>query len=82
MPHTPPLCIVGLGLMGGSLALALKQAGWPAPITGVSRNPDTLRAAAEFLRRRVRVVSSALAISVSCSSGTLMPPPSTRGRRH
>jgi prephenate dehydrogenase len=39
------LCIVGLGLMGGSLALALKAAGWPDRITGVSRSADTLAAA-------------------------------------
>lgn len=31
--------------MGGSLALALKAAGWAGEITGVSRNPDTLAAA-------------------------------------
>jgi prephenate dehydrogenase len=31
--------------MGGSLALALKAAGWQQPITGVSRNADTLATA-------------------------------------
>jgi prephenate dehydrogenase len=47
MPRTSAVCIVGLGLMGGSLALALKRAGWRAPITGVSRNPGTLNTAIE-----------------------------------
>lgn len=45
MPDASSVCIVGLGLMGGSLALALKRAGWGAPITGVSRSPATLKAA-------------------------------------
>jgi prephenate dehydrogenase len=40
------VCIVGLGLMGGSLALALKAAAWCTSITGVSRRPETLAAAA------------------------------------
>ena len=38
--------IVGLGLMGGSLALALKRAAWCTSITGISRRPETLAAAA------------------------------------
>ncbi|OQA46774.1 MAG: prephenate dehydrogenase [Chloroflexi bacterium ADurb.Bin325] len=42
---TPDVCIVGLGLMGGSLALALKEAGWRGRVTAVSRNPRTLAAA-------------------------------------
>jgi prephenate dehydrogenase len=46
MPDKPSICIVGLGLMGGSLALALQRAGWPREIIGVSRSPDT-RAAAQ-----------------------------------
>lgn len=45
MKDHPRLCIIGLGLMGGSLALALKAAGWAAPITGVSRNAETLATA-------------------------------------
>lgn len=42
MTDTSPVCIVGLGLMGGSLAMALKRAGWPAPITAVSRQYGTV----------------------------------------
>lgn len=46
MPET--ITIIGLGLMGGSLALALREAEGPwqqARIIGVSRNPATLDAA-------------------------------------
>src|SRR5436190_1689467 len=36
------ICIVGLGLMGASLAIALRQAVW---ITGIDIDPDTCLAA-------------------------------------
>ncbi len=36
------VCIVGLGLMGGSLALGAARAGWASTIVGVSRSPQTL----------------------------------------
>jgi prephenate dehydrogenase len=40
------VCIVGLGLMGGSLALALREASEaPARIVAVARNPKVLQAA-------------------------------------
>jgi prephenate dehydrogenase len=39
------VCIVGLGLMGGSLALAWRDARAPWRITGVDRDPSTLAAA-------------------------------------
>ncbi len=45
MPSDFDICIIGLGLMGGSLALALREAGWRGRITAVSRNPATLAAA-------------------------------------
>lgn len=41
-----PVAILGLGLIGGSLALALKQAGWSGPIIGWDR-PEVLRRARE-----------------------------------
>lgn len=44
-PHLPPVLIVGLGLIGGSAALALRAAG--AKVRGVSRNPQTVAAALE-----------------------------------
>ena len=37
--------IIGLGLMGGSLALALRRSGWASRITAVTRQPGTLAAA-------------------------------------
>jgi prephenate dehydrogenase len=37
------LCIVGLGLMGGSFALALRASGYPGRLIGVSRSAETLR---------------------------------------
>ncbi|MCS6773777.1 MAG: prephenate dehydrogenase [Thermoflexales bacterium] len=39
------LCIVGLGLMGGSLALALRARGYTGTILGVSRSAETLHQA-------------------------------------
>lgn len=48
MTSQATVCIVGLGLMGGSLALALRAAEekfGPLRINGVSRNPATLDAA-------------------------------------
>lgn len=39
------LCLIGTGLIGGSLALALKRAGACAHVAGVDDNKDTLRAA-------------------------------------
>ena len=44
--RTATVCIVGLGLMGGSLALALREArGASQRILGVARRPDVLDAA-------------------------------------
>jgi prephenate dehydrogenase len=42
------LCIVGVGLIGGSLALALRQAGYVNEIVGTSRNQAHLRRAVEL----------------------------------
>lgn len=39
------VAIVGLGLMGGSLALALRAAGQRGPIIGIARRPENVRAA-------------------------------------
>ncbi len=39
------VCIVGLGLMGGSLARAWQATGAPWRVTGVDRSPETLAAA-------------------------------------
>jgi len=44
MKNQPRVCIVGLGLIGGSLALSLRRSGAVSHLTGVSR-PETLAAA-------------------------------------
>lgn len=40
--YCPRLCIIGTGLIGGSLALALKQAGRVGEVVGCSRHEETL----------------------------------------
>jgi prephenate dehydrogenase len=67
------LCIIGLGLMGGSLALALKSAGWPEPITGVSRSADTLAAARGM--GAIDAGTSDLAEGVSGASAVVLATP-------
>lgn len=42
------LCVIGTGLIGGSLALALKEAGACERITGCGRNEDNLKRAVEL----------------------------------
>jgi prephenate dehydrogenase len=44
----PRLCIIGVGLIGGSLARGLKQAGAVGEVTGVGRRESTLRRALEL----------------------------------
>lgn len=46
--YCPRLCIVGSGLIGGSLALALKKAGRVGEIVGAGRNDATLNRAQEL----------------------------------
>jgi prephenate dehydrogenase len=41
------LSIIGVGLIGGSLALALKEAGYCKRIVGIGRNSERLKAAAQ-----------------------------------
>jgi len=42
------IAIIGLGLIGGSLALAIKQAGFKGEVTGIGRREDTLIRAKEI----------------------------------
>lgn len=42
------LCIIGVGLIGGSLALALKKASFCQSVVGVGRNIDNLKKAIEL----------------------------------
>jgi prephenate dehydrogenase len=44
----PRICIIGTGLIGGSLALALKQANYCAEIIGAGRTEATLKKAVEL----------------------------------
>jgi len=41
----PRLCVIGVGLIGGSLARALREAGAVGEVVGAGRNEDNLRAA-------------------------------------
>jgi prephenate dehydrogenase len=45
LERSSTICIVGLGLMGGSLALALRASQLPVNLVGVARNPATIAAA-------------------------------------
>ncbi|HRE54731.1 MAG TPA: prephenate dehydrogenase/arogenate dehydrogenase family protein [Candidatus Competibacter sp.] len=42
------LCVIGVGLIGGSLARALREKGEVAEVVGCGRNQDNLRAAVEL----------------------------------
>jgi len=42
------LCIIGVGLIGGSLARALREAGYCRSVVGSGRNPENLRHAVEL----------------------------------
>jgi prephenate dehydrogenase len=42
------LCVIGVGLIGGSLARALREAGFCGEVVGAGRNPDHLRQAVEL----------------------------------
>jgi len=46
-PLVDELAVVGVGLIGGSFAAALRQAGQVGRVLGVGRNPDSLRRAVE-----------------------------------
>lgn len=45
---TPRLALIGCGLMGGSLALALRQSGWSGQIAGYSATEGTRRKALQL----------------------------------
>ncbi len=46
-PHIDKLVIIGVGLIGGSFALALRQAGVVQHITGIGRNLENMQRALE-----------------------------------
>ena len=47
-PVLKKIVIFGVGLIGGSVALALKKAGYPAPIVGVGRSIKSLQTAVDL----------------------------------
>ena len=47
-PRVNTVCIIGTGLIGGSLALALRQSGFCQAITGAGRTESTLQRAVEL----------------------------------
>lgn len=47
VPRTGRLAVIGVGLIGGSFALALKRAGICDEVVGVGRSPENLRVALE-----------------------------------
>jgi prephenate dehydrogenase len=48
MPARPRVAIVGVGLIGGSIGLALRQRGLAEEVVGVGRRTASLEKAAEF----------------------------------
>ena len=46
--HVPKMCIIGVGLIGGSFALALKDAGLVGEVVGVGRGVDNLQKALQL----------------------------------
>ena len=53
-PAAPVVTIVGVGLIGGSIGLGLKRAGWRGTILGVGRDPQRLQ-----LARRLGAIDQA-----------------------
>jgi len=67
------VAVLGVGLIGGSFALALKRAGACASVVGVGRNPDNLRIAKE--RGIVDSVESDAAVAVRGADLVLVAAP-------
>lgn len=70
--HNATVAIVGLGLMGGSLALALRAENAGRKIVGITRNPDTLAAA--LSRGAVDKASTDLALAAEADIIILATP--------
>jgi prephenate dehydrogenase len=73
------LCIIGVGLIGGSLARALREAGYCRSVVGAGRNPDNLRLAVElgvidsFETDLARAVAGADMVLVAVPLGAMEP---------
>ena len=57
MPHIHRIALIGTGLIGASLGLALRAAGFPGEITGIDTNPAELHEA-ERLRAVTRIAAT------------------------
>ena len=53
------LVICGVGLIGGSFALALRQAGLVERVVGIGRRPEPLAAARELQAARLKAFNEA-----------------------
>jgi len=73
------LCIIGVGLIGGSLARALREAGYCGSVVGAGRNPENLRLAVElgvidsYETDLARAVAGADMVMVAVPLGAMEP---------
>jgi prephenate dehydrogenase len=73
------LCIIGVGLIGGSLARALRKAGYCKAVVGAGRNPENLRHAIElgvidsYETDLARAVAGADMVLVAVPLGAMQP---------
>lgn len=65
--HIPTLAVVGVGLIGGSFALGLKQAGCVGRVLGVGRQPQTLERA-----RRLGIIDEVATLETAASQSDLI----------
>ena len=78
-PLIKRLCIIGVGLIGGSLAQALRQAGAVGEIVGAGRGEDNLRAALRlgvvdrYEMDLIRAVTDASVIVIAVPLGAMEP---------
>jgi prephenate dehydrogenase len=62
------VCIVGLGLMGGSLGMALMRSGVPARLTGFDADKQTLR----YAKERGAIHEAAADLAAACRNADLI----------
>ncbi|HGG58748.1 MAG TPA: prephenate dehydrogenase/arogenate dehydrogenase family protein [Gammaproteobacteria bacterium] len=67
------LCVIGVGLIGGSLAMGLRRAGYCRHVVGVGRNPDNLATA--LARGLIDEASHDIGASVSAADMIVIAAP-------
>ena len=72
-PRVKTVCIIGTGLIGGSLALALRESGFCESITGAGRTESTLQRAVEL--GVIDSYSTSIAEAASTADPTPVAPP-------